>query len=118
MVVFPLLGQYTVAPLLKRLLLSLSQWFSLSDVKSGRVHLVLEWVPTASEPERLDQVWSSQIRPRTHSHNSDGLMHSDLMTDSFLFRFFSSILDSLTKTRQFPLQAYCLSLLSKQMDYQ
>lgn len=37
---------------------SLSQWFSLSDVKSGRVHLVLEWVPTASEPERLDQVWS------------------------------------------------------------
>ncbi|KAM7401977.1 hypothetical protein PAMP_017254 [Pampus punctatissimus] len=32
------------------------QWFTLSDVKSGRVHLVLEWVPTASEPDRLDQV--------------------------------------------------------------
>uniref|UniRef100_A0A4W6FE11 Extended synaptotagmin-like protein 1b n=1 Tax=Lates calcarifer TaxID=8187 RepID=A0A4W6FE11_LATCA len=26
------------------------------DVKSGRVHLVLEWVPTASESDRLDQV--------------------------------------------------------------
>ncbi|XP_069564869.1 extended synaptotagmin-1 [Brachyistius frenatus] len=32
------------------------QWYSLSDVKSGRAHLVLEWVPTASEPDRLDQV--------------------------------------------------------------
>ncbi|XP_022601257.1 extended synaptotagmin-1-like [Seriola dumerili] len=32
------------------------QWYNLSDVKSGRVHLVLEWVPTASESDRLDQV--------------------------------------------------------------
>ncbi|XP_037535813.1 extended synaptotagmin-1 [Nematolebias whitei] len=32
------------------------QWYSLSDVKSGRIHLVLEWVPTSSEPDRLDQV--------------------------------------------------------------
>ncbi|KAM9860032.1 extended synaptotagmin-1 [Aulostomus maculatus] len=32
------------------------QWYSLSDVKSGRVHLVLEWVPTASDADRLDQV--------------------------------------------------------------
>ena len=32
------------------------QWYSLNDVKSGRVHLVLEWVPTVSEPSRLDQV--------------------------------------------------------------
>ncbi|XP_050930736.1 extended synaptotagmin-1 isoform X1 [Lates calcarifer] len=32
------------------------QWYTLSDVKSGRVHLVLEWVPTASESDRLDQV--------------------------------------------------------------
>nr|XP_019941983.1 PREDICTED: extended synaptotagmin-1-like [Paralichthys olivaceus] len=32
------------------------QWYTLSDVKSGRVHLVLEWVPTSSESERLDQV--------------------------------------------------------------
>ncbi|XP_070814793.1 extended synaptotagmin-1 [Chaetodon trifascialis] len=32
------------------------QWYTLSDVKSGRVHLVLEWVPTASEADRLDQV--------------------------------------------------------------
>ncbi|XP_068450456.1 extended synaptotagmin-1 isoform X2 [Clinocottus analis] len=32
------------------------QWYTLSDVKSGRVHLVLEWVTTASESDRLDQV--------------------------------------------------------------
>ncbi|XP_051270308.1 extended synaptotagmin-1 isoform X1 [Dicentrarchus labrax] len=32
------------------------QWYTLSDVKSGRVHFVLEWVPTASQSDRLDQV--------------------------------------------------------------
>ncbi|XP_074484713.1 uncharacterized protein LOC141763852 [Sebastes fasciatus] len=32
------------------------QWYTLSDVKSGRVHLILEWVPTASESDRVDQV--------------------------------------------------------------
>ncbi|XP_029357277.1 extended synaptotagmin-1 [Echeneis naucrates] len=32
------------------------QWYTLSDVKSGRVHLILEWVPTASESDTLDQV--------------------------------------------------------------
>ncbi|KAM9759327.1 uncharacterized protein esyt1b [Menidia menidia] len=32
------------------------QWYTLSDVKSGRIHFVLEWIPTASEPDRLDQV--------------------------------------------------------------
>lgn len=42
-------------PLLKCLLF-VGQWYSLSDVKSGRVHFVLEWVPTSSEPDRLDQV--------------------------------------------------------------
>ncbi|XP_017271509.1 extended synaptotagmin-1 [Kryptolebias marmoratus] len=34
----------------------IDQWYTLGDVKSGRVHLVLEWVPTSSEPDRLDQV--------------------------------------------------------------
>ncbi|XP_029990142.1 extended synaptotagmin-1-like [Sphaeramia orbicularis] len=32
------------------------QWYTLNDVKSGRVHLVLDWVPTASESDRLDSV--------------------------------------------------------------
>ncbi|KAK5872293.1 hypothetical protein PBY51_013008 [Eleginops maclovinus] len=32
------------------------QWYTLSDVKSGRVHLILEWMQTASESDRLDQV--------------------------------------------------------------
>ncbi|XP_034389586.1 extended synaptotagmin-1 isoform X1 [Cyclopterus lumpus] len=34
----------------------IDQWYTLSDVKSGRVHLILEWVMTASESDRLDQV--------------------------------------------------------------
>ncbi|XP_007566125.1 extended synaptotagmin-1-like [Poecilia formosa] len=34
----------------------MDQWYTLSDVKTGRVHLVLEWVPTSSEPDGLDQV--------------------------------------------------------------
>ncbi|KAK5614739.1 hypothetical protein CRENBAI_018701 [Crenichthys baileyi] len=32
------------------------QWYTLSDVKTGRVHLVLEWVPTSSEPDGLEKV--------------------------------------------------------------
>uniref|UniRef100_A0A8C7V3Q4 Extended synaptotagmin-like protein 1b n=1 Tax=Oncorhynchus mykiss TaxID=8022 RepID=A0A8C7V3Q4_ONCMY len=40
--------------------LSLFQWYILNDVKSGRVHLVLEWVPTVSQPDRLDQVLQLQ----------------------------------------------------------
>ncbi|XP_033482197.2 uncharacterized protein esyt1b [Epinephelus lanceolatus] len=32
------------------------QWYTLNDVKSGRVHLILDWVPMASESDRLDQV--------------------------------------------------------------
>ena len=32
------------------------QWFTLNDVKSGRVHLVLEWLPKVSDPDRLEQV--------------------------------------------------------------
>lgn len=32
------------------------QWYTLNDVKSGRIHLVLEWVPKVSDPTRLDQV--------------------------------------------------------------
>ncbi|KAM4740364.1 uncharacterized protein esyt1b [Anableps anableps] len=39
------------------------QWYTLNDVKSGRVHLVLEWVPTSSEPDRLDQVLQFYSRP-------------------------------------------------------
>uniref|UniRef100_A0A8C1F4Z5 Extended synaptotagmin-like protein 1a n=1 Tax=Cyprinus carpio carpio TaxID=630221 RepID=A0A8C1F4Z5_CYPCA len=34
----------------------LVQWYTLNDVKSGRLHLVLEWVPKVSDPTRLDQI--------------------------------------------------------------
>ncbi|XP_076012613.1 extended synaptotagmin-1-like isoform X2 [Genypterus blacodes] len=36
------------------------QWYNLNDVKSGRVHLILEWVPTVSHPETLNQVLQLQ----------------------------------------------------------
>ncbi|XP_008305218.1 extended synaptotagmin-1-like isoform X2 [Stegastes partitus] len=36
------------------------QWYTLNDVKSGRLHLILEWVPTVSNSVRLDQVLQLQ----------------------------------------------------------
>ncbi|KAA0707115.1 Extended synaptotagmin-1 [Triplophysa tibetana] len=32
------------------------QWYNLNDVKSGRLHLVMEWVPKVSDPTRLDKI--------------------------------------------------------------
>lgn len=32
------------------------QWYTLNDVKSGRVHLVLEWLPRVSDLKRLELV--------------------------------------------------------------
>lgn len=32
------------------------QWYNLNDVKSGRLHLVMEWVPKVSDPTRLEQI--------------------------------------------------------------
>uniref|UniRef100_A0A8C7TNU2 Extended synaptotagmin-like protein 1b n=1 Tax=Oncorhynchus mykiss TaxID=8022 RepID=A0A8C7TNU2_ONCMY len=46
---------------------SLFQWYTLNDVKSGRVHLVLEWVPTVSEPDILNQVFQFQSRQSYHN---------------------------------------------------
>uniref|UniRef100_A0A673MIN5 Extended synaptotagmin-1-like n=1 Tax=Sinocyclocheilus rhinocerous TaxID=307959 RepID=A0A673MIN5_9TELE len=37
----------------------LVQWYTLNDVKSGRLHLVLEWVPKVSDPTRLEQLTHS-----------------------------------------------------------
>uniref|UniRef100_A0A672MQV9 Extended synaptotagmin-1-like n=1 Tax=Sinocyclocheilus grahami TaxID=75366 RepID=A0A672MQV9_SINGR len=36
--------------------LLLIKWFTLNDIKHGRVHLVLEWLPTSTQRDRLDQV--------------------------------------------------------------
>ncbi|XP_048111859.1 extended synaptotagmin-1 [Alosa alosa] len=36
------------------------EWYTLSDVKSGRVHLVMEWLPTESESDHLEQVLHHQ----------------------------------------------------------
>uniref|UniRef100_A0A8C8C7G6 Extended synaptotagmin-like protein 1b n=1 Tax=Oncorhynchus tshawytscha TaxID=74940 RepID=A0A8C8C7G6_ONCTS len=47
--------------------LCLFQWYTLNEVKSGRVHLVLEWVPTVSQPGILDQVFQFQSRQSYHN---------------------------------------------------
>uniref|UniRef100_A0A8B9JF91 Extended synaptotagmin-like protein 1b n=1 Tax=Astyanax mexicanus TaxID=7994 RepID=A0A8B9JF91_ASTMX len=36
------------------------QWFSLNDVKHGCIHLVLEWVSTVTQPEKLQQALQLQ----------------------------------------------------------
>ncbi|XP_051516251.1 extended synaptotagmin-1-like isoform X1 [Myxocyprinus asiaticus] len=32
------------------------QWYTLNDVKSGRLHLVMEWLPKVSDATRLEQI--------------------------------------------------------------
>uniref|UniRef100_A0A8C9UZM0 Extended synaptotagmin 1 n=1 Tax=Scleropages formosus TaxID=113540 RepID=A0A8C9UZM0_SCLFO len=44
---------------------ALLQWYDLCDVKSGRIHLVLEWLPRLSDPSRLEKVSSSQGSSRS-----------------------------------------------------
>ncbi|XP_049335326.1 extended synaptotagmin-1 isoform X1 [Astyanax mexicanus] len=36
------------------------EWYNLSDVKHGNLHLVLEWVPTVTQPEKFQQVLQMQ----------------------------------------------------------
>ncbi|KAL1272374.1 hypothetical protein QQF64_028236 [Cirrhinus molitorella] len=40
----------------------INEWFTLSDVKRGRVHLALEWLPTVTQPEKLEQVLQYQSK--------------------------------------------------------
>ncbi|XP_022058905.1 extended synaptotagmin-1 [Acanthochromis polyacanthus] len=42
-------------------------WYTLNDVKSGRVHLVLEWLPRVSDLPRLEQVLQYQTQ---HSYQN------------------------------------------------
>ncbi|XP_029995180.1 extended synaptotagmin-1 [Sphaeramia orbicularis] len=37
-------------------------WYTLNDVKSGRVHLVLEWLPRVSDLPRLEQILQYQVQ--------------------------------------------------------
>ncbi|XP_041712656.2 extended synaptotagmin-1 isoform X1 [Coregonus clupeaformis] len=38
------------------------EWYTLNDVKSGRVHLIMEWLPRVSESARLDQILQYQAQ--------------------------------------------------------
>ncbi|XP_059189331.1 extended synaptotagmin-1 [Centropristis striata] len=42
-------------------------WYTLNDVKSGRVHLVLEWLPRVSDLPRLDQILQYQSQQLYHN---------------------------------------------------
>uniref|UniRef100_A0AAQ5YDJ7 Extended synaptotagmin-like protein 1a n=1 Tax=Amphiprion ocellaris TaxID=80972 RepID=A0AAQ5YDJ7_AMPOC len=48
-------------------------WYTLNDVKSGRVHLVLEWLPRVSDLPRLEQV--GRICERSTSPRWDEAFH-------------------------------------------
>ncbi|MBN3303440.1 ESYT1 protein, partial [Amia calva] len=58
------LGRFKVS--LKDIITSqyINQWYSLADVKSGRVHLILEWLPRMTETARLDQMKKSGKEPK------------------------------------------------------
>ncbi|KAL1020891.1 hypothetical protein UPYG_G00006050 [Umbra pygmaea] len=38
------------------------EWYTLNDVKSGRVHLAMEWLPRVSDSTRLDQILQYQAQ--------------------------------------------------------
>ncbi|KAK1899080.1 Extended synaptotagmin-1 [Dissostichus eleginoides] len=42
-------------------------WYTLNDVKSGRVHLVLEWLPRVSDLPRLEQILQFQSQQSYHN---------------------------------------------------
>ncbi|TDH10585.1 hypothetical protein EPR50_G00076540 [Perca flavescens] len=42
-------------------------WYTLNDVKSGRVHLVLEWLPRVSDLPRLEQILQYQSQQVYHN---------------------------------------------------
>ncbi|XP_049921159.1 extended synaptotagmin-1 [Epinephelus moara] len=42
-------------------------WYTLNDVKSGRVHLVLEWLPRVSDLPRLEQILQYQSQQSYHN---------------------------------------------------
>ncbi|KAK9515345.1 hypothetical protein VZT92_025997 [Zoarces viviparus] len=42
-------------------------WYTLNDVKSGRVHLVLEWLPRVADLPRLEQILQYQSQQSYHN---------------------------------------------------
>ncbi|KAK3557158.1 hypothetical protein QTP70_024713 [Hemibagrus guttatus] len=46
------------------------EWFSLNDVKHGRLHLVLEWLPTVTQPDKLQQACSNECVLQMQSSQS------------------------------------------------
>lgn len=109
------LGQYLVLPVLNDsssyLSGTLSAMWSLAE-------FTWDWNGFQQPPSQTDWIRSIFIdNSRIKGPLPFNLIHTH--SSSFcVFRFFSSIPDSRTKTKQCPQQAYCLSSLSKRMAYQ
>lgn len=140
--------------LLVCLTLFLFQWYTLNDVKSGQVHLILEWVPTVSKTVRLDQVSpylhlsptsfsltlfiqtflkhgllkctkdSSLLNEavESHSNNTGNIIHiaallSGLTGCAPCYRYCSSSLSSLIRTKLSPLLLCSLSMWREHIHY-
>uniref|UniRef100_A0A8C2JUX9 Extended synaptotagmin-like protein 1b n=1 Tax=Cyprinus carpio TaxID=7962 RepID=A0A8C2JUX9_CYPCA len=50
-------------------------WFSLSDVKHGQVHMILEWLPTVTQPDRLQKALQLQS---AHSYQNKSVASAAL----------------------------------------
>ncbi|XP_062871506.1 extended synaptotagmin-1 [Trichomycterus rosablanca] len=53
------------------------QWYTLNDTKSGRVHVVMEWVPRVSDPSRLEQI--------LHYHSQQSFVNKAVPAAAILF---------------------------------
>uniref|UniRef100_A0A8C1L1C2 Extended synaptotagmin-like protein 1b n=1 Tax=Cyprinus carpio TaxID=7962 RepID=A0A8C1L1C2_CYPCA len=51
------------------------KWFSLSDVKHGQVHMILEWLPTVTQPDRLQKALQLQSE---HSYQNKSVASAAL----------------------------------------
>lgn len=79
--------------------LLLPQWFSLTDVKSGRVHLILEWLPKASNSESLNQVGCARLM-RTHAPQTSRQLLPRQIIHSFPVCAGSSVLFAAVLSKQ------------------
>lgn len=97
---------------------------TFSHFLSGSLSLMLSlaesiWSWNGFQQPLTQRVWiRSVIQDKSFTSALDEWTLARVIIDfSCVFRFFSSILDSLIKIRQFPRQACCLSLLSNPMAY-
>ncbi len=92
----------------------LLQWYTLNDVKSGRLHLVLEWVPKVSEPTRHEQAMCFYYIYTLNVH-PNSIRSTDFVI--FAFRSYITTIVSLTWIKWFLLLRCFLCMLREHMVY-